>query len=43
MLEFARKYADIRINGEPKDIPEYLKSAQYYTKEEYAGMEKVNI
>ena len=38
VLELARKYADISINGESKDIPKYLKSTQYYTKEEYAGM-----
>lgn len=38
VLEIANKYADIRINGESKDIPKYLKSTQYFTKEEYAQM-----
>ena len=38
VLEIANKYADIRINGESKDIPKYLKSTQFYTKEEYAQM-----
>lgn len=38
VLEIANKYADIRINGESKDIPKYLKSTQFYTKEEYAKM-----
>ena len=35
-LEIARKYADIRINGESVDVPAYLKSRQFSTKEEYA-------
>lgn len=35
-LEMAKKYVDILINGESKDIPKYLKSNQFYTKEEYA-------
>ncbi len=38
VLEIARKHADIRINGESKNIPKYLKSTQYFTKEEYAQM-----
>ena len=38
VLEIARKHADIRINGESKDIPKYLKSTQFFTKEEYAQM-----
>ncbi len=38
VLEIAKNYADIRINGESKDIPKYLKSTQYFTKEEYANM-----
>ncbi|MCR5753990.1 MAG: hypothetical protein K6G30_04125 [Acetatifactor sp.] len=36
VLEIARKYADIRINGESRNIPVYLKSTQFSTKEEYA-------
>ncbi len=36
VLEIARNYADIRINGESKDIPKYLKSTQFLTKEEYS-------
>lgn len=36
VLEIAKHHADIRINGESKDIPKYLKSTQYLTKEEYA-------
>ncbi|MBR5760411.1 MAG: hypothetical protein IKX87_00130 [Lachnospiraceae bacterium] len=38
VLEIAHKHADIRINGESQIIPKYLKSTQYYTKEEYAQM-----
>ncbi len=38
VLEIANKHADIRINGESKDIPKYLKSTQFFTKEEYAQM-----
>lgn len=37
-LEIAHKYADIRINGESVRIPAYLKSNQFYTKEEYAAL-----
>lgn len=37
-LEIARSHVDIRINGESQNIPKYLKSAQFYTKEEYAQM-----
>ena len=36
VLEIAKHHADIRINGESKDIPKYLKSTQFLTKEEYA-------
>ncbi len=36
MLEIAHKHADIVINGESVNIPAYLKSKQYSTKEEYA-------
>jgi len=36
VLEIAKNYADIRINGESKCIPKYLKSTQFLTKEEYA-------
>ncbi|MBP5454861.1 MAG: hypothetical protein J6Y09_09695, partial [Lachnospiraceae bacterium] len=36
VLEIAKNHADIRINGESKDIPKYLKSTQFLTKEEYA-------
>lgn len=38
VLEIARKYADIRINGESVDIPKYLNSNQFYTKEDYAKL-----
>ena len=38
VLEIANKHADIRINGESKNIPKYLKSTQFVTKEEYAKM-----
>ncbi len=38
VLEIANKYADISINGASQNIPKYLKSTQYYTKEEYAQM-----
>ncbi len=37
-LEIARKHADILINGQSVDIPAYLKSNQFYTKEEYARL-----
>lgn len=37
-LEIATKYADIQINGESVNIPKYLKSNQFYTKEEYAQL-----
>ena len=36
VLEIARNYADIRIDGESMNIPKYLKSTQFLTKEEYA-------
>lgn len=35
-LEIAYKYAKIMINGEEKNIPQYLNSKQLYTREEYA-------
>ena len=38
VLEIAHKHADIRINGESKNIPKYLKSTQFFTKEEYAQL-----
>lgn len=34
-LEIARKYANITINDEEQDIPKYLKTSQFYTKEMY--------
>lgn len=34
-LELARKYAKITINDEEKDIPSYLKSKEFYSREEY--------
>lgn len=37
-LEIAHKYAKILINGEEKNIPQYLNSKQLYTREEYARM-----
>lgn len=37
-LEIANKHADIMINGESQNIPQYLKSNQFFTKEEYAAM-----
>ncbi len=38
ILEIAKNHADIRINGDSKDIPKYLESTQFFTKEEYAHM-----
>lgn len=38
VLEIARKYARITINGEEKFIPRYLKSTEYYSREEYQEM-----
>mgnify|MGYP001237749098 CR=1 FL=1 len=35
-LEIARKYANIIINDEEQNIPDYLRSRTFYTKEEYA-------
>lgn len=35
ILEIGRKYANIMINGIEQDIPRYLKSNQFYTKEGY--------
>jgi len=35
-LEMAKKYANITINGKEQNIPEYLKSSTFYTREEYA-------
>lgn len=37
-LEIANKYAKIMIDGEEKNIPQYLNSKQLYTREEYAKM-----
>ncbi|BBF44034.1 hypothetical protein lbkm_2722 [Lachnospiraceae bacterium KM106-2] len=37
-LEIARKYADIMINQKSICIPEYLKSNEFYSKEEYMAM-----
>lgn len=37
-LELSRKYAKIMINGEEKDIATYLKSKQFYNREEYAAL-----
>lgn len=34
-LEISKQYADITINGEEQNIPKYLKSKVFYTKEEY--------
>ena len=34
-LEIANKYAKVMINGEEKNIPQYLNSKQLYTREEY--------
>jgi hypothetical protein len=36
MLEIRNKYANITINGEEENIPKYLKSKQFVSKEEYA-------
>lgn len=37
-LEIAKKHVDIQVNGKSMDIPKYLKSNQFYTKEEYASL-----
>ncbi|MGH4123320.1 MAG: hypothetical protein ACREV6_10385 [Clostridium sp.] len=37
-LEIANKYANITINGEEQNIPRYLKSKVFYTKEEYMNL-----
>lgn len=37
-LEISRKYANIFINGAEQSIPRYLKTTQFYTKEEYMKM-----
>ncbi|MEG2289339.1 MAG: hypothetical protein RR891_11560 [Clostridium sp.] len=34
-LEIRRKFASITINGEEQNIPQYLCSSQFYSKEEY--------
>lgn len=34
-IEIKRKFAEIRIDGELQDIPAYLKSAEFFTSEEY--------
>lgn len=36
MLEIRRKFANITINDEEKNIPKYLKTKQFLTKEEYS-------
>lgn len=36
MLELRRKFANITINNEEKNIPEYLKTKQFLTREAYA-------
>lgn len=36
-LEIRKKYANIIINGVEQDIPGYLKTRDFYTKEEYMG------
>lgn len=38
VLEIANHHADIIINGVSQDIPKYLKSNQFFTKEEYQTM-----
>lgn len=38
VLEIGRHYANILINNIEQDIPSYLKSRQYYTREEYMAM-----
>lgn len=35
MLEIRRNFANITINDEEQNIPKYLKSRQFYTREEY--------
>lgn len=35
MLEIRKKFANITINDEERNIPQYLKSRQFYTKDEY--------
>ena len=37
-LEIAQKYANITINGEEQNIPKYLKSKVFYSKEEYMNL-----
>lgn len=37
-LELSQKYANITINGEEQNIPKYLKSKVFYSKEEYINM-----
>lgn len=39
MLEIRRNFANITINGEEQNIPKYLKSRQFYTKDEYMKSE----
>ena len=38
-LEIRKKYANIIINGIEQKIPEYLKTRDFYTKEEYINMQ----
>ncbi len=42
VLELANRHVDILVNGESVDIPKYLKSNQFYSKEEYAALGKEN-
>jgi hypothetical protein len=35
MLEIRNKFVNITINNEEKNIPQYLKSKQFLTKEAY--------
>lgn len=37
-IEFARKYVKVDIDGEEMNIPKYLKSREFYTREEYARL-----
>lgn len=37
-LEIKRNFAQVSINGEPQDIPKYLKSNEFYTTEEYMDL-----
>lgn len=37
-LKIAHRYADITINGDSVNIPEYLKSDQFFSREEYEAL-----